>query len=188
MVSLVELWLPILLAAVFVFLVSSVIHMVLPWHRADATGMPGEDTILDAVRSAGVKPGQYMFPWCASMKEYAGEEMRGKLERGPVGSLVVLGPGGWNMGRSMGAWFLYCLVVALFCGYLASMVFESGAGYERIHRFVGTVGVLGFAFWHVPVSIWKGAPWRVTWRFVVDGVVYGLVMGGTFGWLWPAAA
>jgi len=33
MVSLAALWLPILLAAVFVFIASSIIHMVLPYHK-----------------------------------------------------------------------------------------------------------------------------------------------------------
>jgi hypothetical protein len=27
-----------------------------------------------------------------------------------------------------------------------------------------------------------------TLKFVVDGVIYGLVTAGTFGWLWPEVA
>ena len=37
-----------------------------------------------------------------------------------------------------------------------------------------------------PESIWKGQKWSITLKFVVDGVVYGIVTGVTFGWLWPA--
>ncbi len=35
MAFLTELWLPILLSAVFVFIVSSIIHMALPIHKGD---------------------------------------------------------------------------------------------------------------------------------------------------------
>ncbi len=47
--------------------------------------------------------------------------------------------------------------------------------------------MLTFSVSYVPDSIWKGVPWMVTFKNVVDGVVYGLVTAGVFGWLWPAA-
>jgi hypothetical protein len=34
-------WLPILLSSVIVFLVSSLIHMVLPWHKSDCPKSDG---------------------------------------------------------------------------------------------------------------------------------------------------
>jgi hypothetical protein len=34
-------------------------------------------------------------------------------------------------------------------------------------------------------GIWKGQPWGMTIREVIDGLVYGLLTAGTFGWLWP---
>ena len=40
MVPLAALWLPILLSAVIVFVVSSLIHMVLPWHENDYVRVP----------------------------------------------------------------------------------------------------------------------------------------------------
>jgi hypothetical protein len=30
-----------------------------------------------------------------------------------------------------------------------------------------------------------GRPWGVVAKDVFDGLVYGLVTAGTFGWLWP---
>ena len=188
MVPLVDLWLPILLAAVFVFVASSVVHMALPWHRGDYRGLKNEDAVLDSLRSAGVEPGEYMFPFCASMKDLDSEAMKRKLSQGPIGSLNVRPPGGWKMGPSLLAWFVYSLVIATFAGYLTRLAVEPGADYAAVHRVAGAAGVLGFAFWHVPVSIWKGVSWGTTLRFVADGVLYGLIVGGTFGWLWPAAA
>ena len=43
--ALTELWLPILVSAVFVFLVSSVIHMAIPIHKNDWSKMPGEEEV-----------------------------------------------------------------------------------------------------------------------------------------------
>ena len=188
MVPLADLWLPILLSAVFVFLVSSVFHMATPWHRRDYAGLPGEDSILDAIRAAKVPPGDYMFPHCESFADAQKEEMKRKFDDGPVGVVSVLPKGGFRMGPSMAAWFLYALVVSAFAGYLAGHALPAGEAYGKVHQVAGTAGILGFAFWHVPVSIWKCARWSTTLRFMVDGVVYGLVIGGTFGWLWPEAA
>ena len=52
-----SLWLPILLSAVFVFLLSAVIHMALPWHKNDFKKMPDEDKIR-AARSLGASSWQ----------------------------------------------------------------------------------------------------------------------------------
>ena len=49
-----ELWLAILLSSVFVFVVSSVIHMALPWHKGDVRKMSNEDAVLEAMRASGV--------------------------------------------------------------------------------------------------------------------------------------
>ena len=50
MVPLMSLWLPILLSAVFVFVMSSIIHMVLGYHRADYRKLPAEDEFMEAMR------------------------------------------------------------------------------------------------------------------------------------------
>ena len=47
--SLADLWLPILVAAVLVFVVSSVIHMVLQYHKPDYRKLAKEEEVL-AVR------------------------------------------------------------------------------------------------------------------------------------------
>src|SRR5882724_9581192 len=64
MVSLTALWLPILLSAIIVFVASSILHMVLPYHRSDYQRLPDEDRLLSAMRAAGVKRGMYHFPFC----------------------------------------------------------------------------------------------------------------------------
>jgi len=180
------LWLPIILSTVFVFIVSSVIHMVLPYHRSDVSKIPNEDGILDTMRAAKVGPGPYMFPCPDDMKDMKSPEMLEKYKKGPVGFLVVL-PGSWNMGKSLTLWFIYSFIVSIFCGYLGYFALSSGAHYLEVFRITGTIAVLGYAFsnWHD--FTWKGQPWSITWKFMFDGIIYGLVTAGTFGWLWPAA-
>ena len=34
-------------------------------------------------------------------------------------------------------------------------------------------------------GIWKGEPWGMVAKEVIDGLVYGCLTAGTFGWLWP---
>src|SRR5215471_1004040 len=57
------LWLPILLSAVIIFVASSIMHMALPYHRSDYGKLPDEDKVRDALRSAGLQRGLYIFPY-----------------------------------------------------------------------------------------------------------------------------
>ena len=34
-------------------------------------------------------------------------------------------------------------------------------------------------------SIWYGRAWGTNLRLTIDGLVYGMLTAGTFGWLWP---
>jgi len=66
MTDLISLWLPILLSAVVVFIVSSIIHMLMPWHKNDYAQIPNEDKIMDALRPFNIPPGDYMMPRASS--------------------------------------------------------------------------------------------------------------------------
>ena len=188
MAFLTELWLAILLSAVFVFIVSSVIHMVIPMHKGDYKKMKNEDAVLESMRADGVEPGQYMFPCAGSMKAMGTPEMKAKLEKGPVGWLTVLPPGGMNMGKSLAGWFVYSLLVGVLVAYVGWHSLDRGAAYLAVFQITGAAAVLGYAVGVFNDSVWKGAPWSTTGKFIIDGVIYALVTAGTFGWLWPAAA
>jgi hypothetical protein len=183
-----ELWLPILLSAVFVFVASSVLHMALPIHKGDYRKLPGEDAVLAELRKQGVSPGDYMLPCAGSMKDMGSPEMIEKFKRGPVGILTVMPSGPPNIGKNLLQWFLYCLLVGVFVAYVARLGLGAGAAYLLVFRTTGAVAVLGYAAVHIVNSIWKGQRWGVTTKFLFDGVVYGLLTAGTFGWLWPDAA
>ena len=69
MVPLSSLWLPILLSAVLVFIASSVIHMVLGYHKNDVKKVPDEDAVQDAFRRLGITPGDYAVPCAGSPRQ-----------------------------------------------------------------------------------------------------------------------
>jgi hypothetical protein len=185
MVGLTTLWLPIVLSAVIVFIASSVIHMVLTYHRADYTKLPDEDRVADALRAAGAPPGAYMFPYCATPADMKAPEMMEKFKRGPVGILTVLPSGPPAMGKNLVQWFVFCLVIGIFAAYLAGRTLGAGAEYLAVFRVAGATAFLGYGGASVVESIWMGRPWSNSLKNVFDALVYGLLTAGVFGWLWP---
>jgi len=185
MVFLTALWLPIVLSAVFVFIASSVIHMALPIHKSDYGKMAKEDDVLSAMREAGVKPGDYMFPYASEMKEMGEPEMVKKLEQGPVGMVTIWPNGPMQMGSSLAIWFAYCIVIGWLVAYITGRTFGPGTDYLQVFRVAGTVAFLAYAGAHAQASIWFKRSWSTTLKHTLDGLVYGLLTAGTFGWLWP---
>ena len=182
-VSIPELWLAILLAAVFVFVVSSIIHMATKWHAPDHRTMPGEEGALAGLRS--VPPGDYVFPGCKDMKEMNTPEMMEKYKAGPVGFITILPPGPPAIGRSLIQWFLFSLVVGVFTAYVCGLTLPAGSDSMRVFRVAGTVAFMGYVLADMCNSIWKGVSWATTFRFAVDGLLYALVTAGAFAWQWP---
>jgi hypothetical protein len=186
MIPLTELWLPILLSAVFVFIASTIIHMALPIHKGDFGKLPGEEKILAEMRAQGVRPGSYAFPCCESMKDMGSPEMVEKCNLGPVGNMTVIPNGPCNMGKSLVLWFLYSILISAFVAHLAAQGLSRGGSFKPVFHLTALAATLGYAMGGLPDSIWKGQKWSITFKFVFDGVVYGVVTGATFGWLWPA--
>jgi nucleoside recognition membrane protein YjiH len=187
MVSITALWLPILLSAVIVFVVSSIIHMALPFHKSDYRKLPDEDKVTDTLRSVGVTPGRvYVFPYCTH-KEMKSPEIQEKFKRGPVGFITIRPGGAPGLGKFLLQWFLYCIVVGISAACVAAATQPPATEYKRIFHVVGIVAFAGYSLALIQNSIWKGETWGVTFKHVLDGLIYGLMTAGTFGWLWPKA-
>lgn len=186
MVSLGALWLPIVLSAVVVFVASSILHMVLKYHRSDYSPLPGEENIQAAMRKEGVTPGHYILPHCTDPKQMSEPAVKEKYEKGPVAFVTVMPSGVPSMGKSLLSWFVFCLVIGVFVAYLVSRTVDPGAEYLTVFRIAGTVAFLGYAGAAATDSIWKGMPWSITSKHIFDGLVYALLTAGVFGWLWPA--
>lgn len=185
MVTMMQLWLPILLAAIAVFVISSILHMVLRfWHADDMRGFNNEADIAAAIRNGNPSPGMYGIPFC-TMSDMKNPEILEKFARGPVGMVVLRRSGKLNMGANLLQWFLFCLLVAYFCAYLGIATLLAGTPASQVFRVLGTAGIMAFAIGVIPTGIWNGHPWKVVVKAVIDGIIYGLVIGAIFAWLWP---
>lgn len=185
MTGLTALWLPILLSAVFVFVVSSVIHMASPWHKDDYPKMPNEDKVRDALRPLAIPPGDYMVPRPQGMAEMKSPAFAEKLKQGPVVMFTVMQNGPTSMGRNLSLWFVYSLAVSVFAAYITGRALSQGSPYLSVFRFAGCTAFIGYSLALWQMSIWYQRAWSITIKSTIDGLIYALLTAGTFGWLWP---
>lgn len=184
MAFLAALWLPIVLSAVIVFVASSIMHMLLPYHRTDYRPLPDADKILPMLRSFSLTRGLYVFPF-TTHKEMKSPAMVEKYKQGPVGFMTILPSGPPAMPKLLIQWFLFCLLIAVFVAYLADHTVPFGANYRAVFRVVGTSAFLAYGIGQLSNGIWRGHPWPVVIKETFDGLVYSLLTAGVFGWLWP---
>ena len=187
MVPVTALLLPIVVSAVLVMIVSSIIHMFLPYHRTDYGPVPGEAQVMDDLRRANLQPGDYVTPYAATPKEMSAPEYVEKLKRGPVAFITVAPSGEFNMGRQMGLWFLYILIINSIAAYVTSVALGPTSDYANVFQIAGATAMVGYAFGRWQHSIWYFHSWSSTLKSTFDGIVYALVTAGAFGWLWPTA-
>lgn len=181
MVSWMELWLPILLSTVLIFMASALMWMVLPHHRTDWQSMPNGERVQEVLK--GVSPGQYIYPGIMKREERKDKEAQKRYQAG-MGFVIVREPR-FEMGKQMGSSFLYYLAVSFLVAYLAASTLSPGAEYMSVFRVVGTAAILAYAGAIAPNAIWWGNSWSSTIKNMFDGVVYGLLTAGVFAWLWP---
>jgi hypothetical protein len=184
MISIASLWLPILIAAVIVFVASSVIHMAPLWHKSDYRGIPKEAEVVNALRPLGIPPGDYFVPW-TEQRNMKSPEFREKMKQGPVALVSILPNGPVVMGKPLAQWFVYLLIVGTFTALLAAHTLPAGTPYLRVFKVVLACSFMGYALALLQNSIWLRRSWVVTLKGCFDGLIYAALTAGTFGWLWP---
>jgi hypothetical protein len=184
--NVISLWLPILLSAVVVFVISSLVHMVFNWHASDYRTFSNEDAVREALRASNAAPGRYVFPHCKEMKDMASEAMQRKYREGPVGHITIIPNGTPNMGKYLGMWFLWSLVIAAVAAYITSKVvpFEPYQA-MRAAKVAGALTFIAHGFGTVTESIWMGRPWSGSAKYLLDAALYALGSAAVFYWLWP---
>jgi hypothetical protein len=176
---------PVLLSSVIVWVASSVIHMLLPWHKGDYPKVPDEPRFRSAVGPLAIPPGDYLVPRCDSMAEMKSPEFKAKMTEGPVIMMTVMPNGMMGMGRSLSLWFLYLVIVSAFSAWIACDALPQGAPYIAVFRIVAMAAFMGYALALWQQTIWYRRSARVTLMSTIDGLIYALLTAGTFGWLWP---
>jgi len=186
MITIAALWMPILAAAVIVFIASSIIHMAPLWHRNECPQVPDQDKVMDALRPFAIPPGDYLLPRAQDMKAMGSPEFIEKVKRGPVMILTVLPNVPFTMGKHLVQWFIYVLIVGVFAAYVAGRTLAPGTDYLAVFRIAGATAFIGYAVALWQMSIWYKRGWSMTIKATFDGLIYALLTAGIFGWLWPA--
>jgi hypothetical protein len=184
-VSILSLWLPILIAAILVFVASSIIHMFLKYHQTDFSALPDEGGIMDALRPFNLPPGEYVMPHAVGNAERGSDAYKDKAGKGPVAFLNVFPNGVPDMNRSLVEWFVYCIIVGIFAAYIAGRAVGPGGDYLEVFRFAGCTAFIGYSVALMQNSIWYKRSWKSTLKSMFDGLIYGMLTAGAFGWLWP---
>lgn len=179
--GLVSLWLPVIVSGVALFFASWVAWMLLPHHKGEWKGLPNEDAVMAALKSAGVGSGQFQFPYCASPDEWKTDAFKARMQAGPNGHMVVWS-GPCNMGKNMLCTVIFFTVVSSLIAYLAGIAVPPGAEFMRVFRFVGTAGIVTYGSANILNGIWFG---RRMIADIADGIAYGVITGLIFAALWP---
>lgn len=187
-VSLLQLWLPILAAGLLVWLASGLIHMALKYHNSDYLPLSNEDEVAAALRKGSPVPGVYSMPYCADMSQMKDEAVQQRFKEGPVAFIAVFPNGLPPMGKLMAQQIAFSVLGCLLIAYCATLALDPGASYMTVFRFVAATGFLTFSWASIPFAIWYGLRWSTIGKYLLDGLIYGLVAAGVFGWLWPGAA
>jgi hypothetical protein len=185
MTGLVALWLPILLSAILVFVVSAIIHMASLWHKNDYSALPDEERFRAAVGALDIPPGDYMVPRAGSREEMKSSAFGEKTVQGPNVVMTVLPRGPFSMGRNLVMWFIYLLVTSTLAAYVVGRAVPPGAEYMHVFQLISAVAFIGYSVALWQLSIWYRRAWSVTLKATVDGLIYGFLTAGIFGWLWP---
>lgn len=185
--SLMQLLIPVVVGGLLAWIASGIIHMLIKYHNADYKQLSNEEEITGAISKGSPATGFYSFPFCVDMAEMKNEAVQQKFARGPVGFLTILPNGMPQMGKLMGQQIAYFIAGCLLIAYCASLVLMPGAQYMTVFRFVSSVGFLTFGWAVIPYSIWYGHAWSTTAKYLLDALIYSIVVAGVFAWLWPAA-
>ncbi|MEX2283010.1 MAG: hypothetical protein WEE89_11055 [Gemmatimonadota bacterium] len=181
MVSLNQLWLPILVSTMLIFMASAVMWMVMPHHRNDWQSMPNGERVQEMMK--GVAPGQYIYPGIMKPEERKDQEAQKRYQAG-IGFVIVREPR-IEMGKQMAVSALHTLVISALVAYLVASTVPQGSPYLTVFRVAATAAILGYAGAIPANAIWWGNTWSSTMKNIADGVVYGLLTAGVFAWLWP---
>lgn len=180
--GIVELWIPILVSAIVVFVMSALVWIVLPWHKSDFSKTADEEAVRGALK--GASPGLYMVPYCTDPAELKNEAVAQKYIEGPQAYITVIPNGLPQMGGKLVLSFLYYILVGILCAYFVTRTRAPDASYLEVFRIAGTTAFIAYGIAYIQDSVWFGRPWSLTAKNLVDALLYALLTGGVFGWLY----
>lgn len=187
MLSVLDLWLPIVVSTVAVFIGGAIAWMVMPHHKKEWKGLPDETRFSEALRSMGVQPGQYIYPHCPDPKAMKTDpELQARWNNGPWGTLNL-----WkaqpSFGKNLALVFLTYLVISVFVAYVTGRARAPGAEFADVFQIATTVAFCSYVFGQIPNGIFFGKPLMSHVNDTLDGLAFALLTGVNFALLWPDA-
>lgn len=182
--SVLDLWVPILVASVAGFFLSFLTWAVLRHHDADVKYCADQHRVLDLVKNSTLEPGVYIFPSCADRKDFRNPEMQELFNAGPWGTLSIW-PGKPNMARNMALTLGYFFLVSLLVAYLTAIARPAGSDFLAVFQVATTAAILANVLGGMPNGIWFGKRLRFFITDALDGVLYSVGAGAVFGLMWP---
>lgn len=187
MIPIASLLLPVLAAAVAVFILSTIVQNVFPWHKTDFGNVPDDDALMNAMRELKVTPGDYMVP---SPRLPSGDRNPAFVEKWAEGPSVVMTviPPSDNMARYLAQWFAFTLLVAAIAAWMTSTIVGRGGGNANTHavfHYGAIITFLSYSLGAWPLSVWYHRKWSTAVKGAIDALLYGVATGLVFVWLWP---
>ncbi|HEX2253991.1 MAG TPA: hypothetical protein VHQ65_12045 [Thermoanaerobaculia bacterium] len=182
-----SLWLPVVVSAVAVWLASALLHMVLKYHRADYRRLPDEAAVAAALGKGSPAPGVYTMPYCVDPAQMKDPAVVASYERGPVAMITVLRNGPPKMGKTLLQWLAFCLLASFTAAYVARHALGPDATGTAILRITGTLAFVAYGYGELQDMIWRAIPGSNVLRALFDALLYALITGLVFLWLWPGA-
>ena len=183
---LIDLWLPIVVSTIVLFFASFAAWVILPHHFGDKKKLAHEQEVMNLVKDLKIPPGNYMFPYADNKAEQGSAEFQTRYQAGPRGCLDVYASA--DMRLNMVLTVLFFFVTSAVIGYITHFVFQisgpDGETFMNVLRVAGTIGMLTHGSSGVLNNIWFK---RRSWTDVLDGIVFGVLIGLIFAALWPYA-
>ena len=183
MTPITSLVLPILAAAVAVFVLSMVMQMA-PWHKGDYGNVPDDDALLNAIRQLNIPPGDYVVPSPRLPHGSRNPDFVEKWAKGPSVWMTVIPPTE-KMGRYMGQAFAFAVLVAGIAACVTSTIVGPGGNDHAIFHYGAIITFLSWSLGAWPQSIWYHRKWSSAFKGAFDAALYGVATGIVFTWLWP---
>jgi hypothetical protein len=185
MTPLMSLVLPTVAAAFAVFVLSMIVHLAMPWHKSDFAIVPDHDAAIAAVQSLNLAPGDYAVPNVQLPGGGKNPDFIAHFERGPTFHLTMFPAGGMNMGKYMGSWFGFMLLIAVIAAWVTGSIVPPGGNSRAVFHYSAIITACSYGFGGWTLSIWYFRKWSTAFKGTFDAILYGLATGAIFMWLWP---
>jgi hypothetical protein len=180
-----SLLLPIVLAAVAVFVLSMIVHMAMPWHKNEYANVPDHAAAVAAIQSLHLAPDDYAVPNPQRPGGGKNPDFIAHFERGPTFHLTVIPSGGMHMGKYMGTWFGFMLLIAGIAGWVTGSIVPPGGNIHAVFHYSAIITACCYGFGGWTLSIWYFRRWSTAFKGTFDAILYGLVTGAVFMVTWP---